>query len=307
MPAAQPDPHIQAVRHFNRFYTRQIGVLHEHMLKSPFSLAEVRVLYELTHRHTTTASELMKELGLDRGYLSRLLAGFERRGLIERETSERDARQSDIRLTRKGRTAFSPLDQGANREVGAMLEKLSGADRAALVDAFRRIESLLMGEPPASYSLRRHRPGDIGWVVQRHGEIYWQEYRWDERFEALVADIAAHFVQNYDSQRERCWIAECEGERLGCVFLVKASEDEARLRLLLVEPRARGLGLGKRLVEECITFARSAGYKKIGLWTNSVLDAARNIYRQHGFQMIQQENYRNFGKDLVTETWELEL
>ncbi len=308
MPAAEPEARVQAVRHFNRFYTRHIGVLHEHLLKSDYSLTEVRVLYELAHRHGPTASELVKDLGLDRGYLSRLLAGFEKRGLIERETSRLDGRQSHIQLTRKGRAAFTPLDEASSQEVGAMLQQLPEADQAELVSAMRRVESLLDGGPRAGYSLRQHRPGDMGWVVQRHGELYWQEYAWDERFEALVADITARFVQDFDQHRERCWIAEHDGERLGCVFLVKGSDEtEARLRLLLVEPRARGLGLGKRLVEECVAFARSAGYRKMSLWTNSVLDAARHIYRQQGFRIVREEPHHSFGQDLVGETWELDL
>lgn len=307
MTAAQPDARVLAVRHFNRFYTHHIGVLHEHLLESEYSLTEVRVLYELAHRVAPTASELMKDLGLDRGYLSRLLASFEKRGLIERETSEQDGRQSHVRLTAKGCAAFAPLDAASNREVHAMLQQLPDAAQATLVDALYRVELLLAGKPPAAYSLRQHRPGDMGWVVQRHGELYWQEYAWDERFEALVADIAARFVQDLDQQRERCWIAEREGERLACVFLVKSSDEEARLRLLLVEPRARGLGLGKQLVEECVAFARAAGYKKISLWTNSVLDAARHIYRQQGFKVVREEKHHSFGQDLIGETWELEL
>jgi DNA-binding MarR family transcriptional regulator/N-acetylglutamate synthase-like GNAT family acetyltransferase len=307
MPTAQADARVQAVRQFNRFYTRHIGVLHEHLLKSDYSLTQVRVLYELAHRDAPTASELMQDLGLDRGYLSRLLAGFEESDLIRRETSELDARQSRIRLTRKGRAAFAPLDEASNQEVRTLLQRLPDAEQAALVDALHRVESLLDGRPPGAYSLRRHRPGDMGWVVQRHGELYWQEYGWDERFEALVADITARFVKDFDEKRERCWITERDGERLGCVFLVKGSDAEARLRLLLVEPRARGLGLGKRLVEECVAFARTAGYRKLGLWTNSVLDAARHIYRQQGFRMVREEKHNSFGQDLVGETWELEL
>jgi len=299
---------VQAVRHFNRFYTRHIGVLHEHLLKSDYSLTEVRVLYELAHREAPTASELMKDLGLDRGYLSRLLADFEKRGLIERETSAQDARLSHIRLTRKGKAAFAPLDEASSREVSAMLRKLPEAGQAALVASLRRVESLLAGNPPAPCTLRQHQPGDMGWVVLRHGELYWQEYAWDERFEGLVADITARFVKDFDAKRERCWIAEREGERLGCVFLVKGSaEGEARLRLLLVEPSARGLGLGKRLVEECVAFARAAGYRKISLWTNSVLGAARHIYREQGFKLIREEQHHSFGQDLVGETWELKL
>ncbi|HEV2212924.1 MAG TPA: bifunctional helix-turn-helix transcriptional regulator/GNAT family N-acetyltransferase, partial [Gammaproteobacteria bacterium] len=282
-------------------------VLHEHLLKSPYSLTEVRVLYELAHRQAPTASELMKDLGLDRGYLSRLLASFETRGLIKRQASRQDARQSHIGLTRKGRAAFAPLDEASNREVHAMLARLPEGAQASLVDSLHRVESLLEGQPLSAYSLRQHRPGDMGWVVQRHGELYWQEYAWDERFEALVADITARFVQNYDARRERCWIAERGGERLGCVFLVKGSEEEARLRLLLVEPGARGLGLGKRLVQECVDFARVAGYKKIGLWTNSVLDAARHIYRQQGFQVVREEKHHSFGQELIGETWERAL
>ena len=298
---------VQAVRHFNRFYTRHIGVLHEHLLESGYSLTEVRVLYELAHRQSPTASELMKDLGLDRGYLSRLLANFEKHGLIKREASPADARQSLIRLTRKGQAAFAPLDEASSREVQAMLQRLPEVDQGSLVEALHRVESLLDGQPRAAYSLRPHRPGDMGWVVQRHGEIYWQEYAWDERFEALVADICARFVQNLDATRERCWIAERERERLGCVFLVKHSDEEARLRLLLVEPDARGLGLGKRLVEECVAFARATGYKKLGLWTNSVLDAARHIYQQQGFKVVKEERHHSFGQDLTGETWELLL
>ncbi|HEV2115096.1 MAG TPA: GNAT family N-acetyltransferase, partial [Terriglobales bacterium] len=199
-------------------------------------------------------------------------------------------------------------DEASSREVSAMLQKLPEAEQAALVDSLHRVESLLSGKPSAECTLRPHRPGDMGWVVLRHGELYWQEYAWDERFEGLVADITARFVKDFDAKRERCWIAERESERLGCVFLVKGSEEgEARLRLLLVEPSARGLGLGKRLVEECVAFARSAGYRKIGLWTNSVLDAARHIYRQQGFKMMREEKHHSFGQDLVGETWELEL
>ena len=298
---------VQAVRHFNRFYTRHIGVLHEHLLQSEYSLTEVRVLYELANRQAPTASELIKDLGLDRGYLSRLLAGFERRGLIERETSDLDARQSHIRLTRKGRAAFAPLDEASDQDVRAMLQRMPGTEQSALVSALHRVESLLQGQPAAPYTLRQHRPGDMGWVVQRHGELYWQEYAWDERFEALVAEIAARFIKDLDKERDRCWIAERDGERLGCVFLVRHSDEEARLRLLLVEPSARGLGLGKRLVEECVTFARSAGYKRLGLWTNSVLDAARHIYRQQGFKIVKEERHHSFGQDLTGETWELQL
>ncbi|HEV2111003.1 MAG TPA: bifunctional helix-turn-helix transcriptional regulator/GNAT family N-acetyltransferase [Gammaproteobacteria bacterium] len=309
MAASSLDTRVQALRHFNRFYTRQIGVLQEHLLESRFSLTEVRVLYELAARPGQTASELMQQLGLDRGYLSRLLAGFEKQGFIDRKPSQRDARQSHIQLTHKGHKAFAPLDDASSREVRAMLARLTEADQGRLLSCLGTVESLLAGQASTepAYTLRRHRPGDMGWVVQRHGELYWSEYAWDERFEALVADITARFIQNYDAQRERCWIAERDGERLGCVFLVKGSENEAKLRLLLVEPKARGLGLGKRLVEECIAFAREAGYRKLGLWTNSVLDAARHIYRQQGFKLVREEQHTSFGQDLTGENWELEL
>lgn len=299
-----PDTRVQAVRHFNRFYTRHIGVLHKHLLMSPYSLTEARVLYELAHREAPTASELVKDLGLDRGYLSRVLAGFERHGLIAREASRQDARQSHIHLTTKGRKAFAPLDEASNREVRAVLARLTEPEQATLESALKRVESLLAREVPSDYHLRSHRPGDLGWVVQRHGELYWQEYDWDEHFEALVADIIARFVQHYDERRERCWIVERDGVRLGCASIMKGSKEEARLRLLLVEPCARGLGIGRRLVTECIEFARAAGYEKLGLWTNSVLHAARRIYQQQGFRVVRKEKHHSFGKDLVGETWE---
>lgn len=304
------DAHVQAVRHFNRFYTRQIGVLQEHLLESAYSLTEVRVLYELAARPGITASELLQELGLDRGYLSRLLAGFEKRGLIDRKPSERDARQNLIHLTRKGRDSFTPLDEASSREVRGMLARLTAPNQERFIGCLRTVESLLTGNAASEpgYTLRRHRPGDMGWVVQRHGEIYWDEYAWDERFEALVADITAGFIQEYDPQHERCWIAERDGERVGCVFLVKGKQEgEAKLRLLLVEPKARGLGLGKRLVQECVQFAREAGYRTLGLWTNSVLDAARGIYRQQGFKLVHEEKHTSFGQELIGENWELEL
>src|SRR5262245_13672072 len=267
------DQTIEAVRGFNRFYTRKIGVLQEGHLGSPFSLTEIRVLYELAHRENPAAAELAQDLGLDPGYLSRMLSGFERRGLIEKKPSDQDARRSLLSLTAEGRATFEPLDIKARENIEHLLGELAPAARGRLIASMQSIERLLGAanghrEP---YVLRNHRPGDMGWVVHRHGCLYSQEYGWDERFEALAARIAADFIQNEDPEKERCWIAERDGEILGCVFLVKKSKTVAKLRMLLVEPSARGLGLGSRLVQECEIFARQAGYKKIVLWTNSVL------------------------------------
>jgi DNA-binding MarR family transcriptional regulator/GNAT superfamily N-acetyltransferase len=301
------DQVTERVRTFNRFYTQQIGILQKGYLKSPFSLADVRVLYELAHREKPTATEISAALGLDAGYLSRILLGFEKRGLIARQPSATDARQNYVSLTRKGQTAFAQLDRKSHAEISAMLSKLASPGRQRLVEAMHAIEELL-GATTAqkvSYSLRSHRPGDMGWVIHRHGALYAQEYGWDERFEALVAEIAAKFIQNFDPKRERCWIAEKDGEIVGSVFLVRQSAKVAKLRLLLVEPTARGLGLGRRLVEECIRFARQAGYRKITLWTQSTLNAARHIYKTAGFEIVKKEAYRDFGHDHISETWEL--
>jgi DNA-binding MarR family transcriptional regulator/N-acetylglutamate synthase-like GNAT family acetyltransferase len=298
------DPTVQAVRAFNRFYTRQIGALGEKHLESSFSLTETRVLYELAHRDRPTASEIARELGLDAGYLSRILLRFEKQRLVARQRSAIDARQSHLQLTGAGRKAFTPLDRGASRQVGSMLDGLSETRRAQLVGAMRQIEELLAprNDAPSEVALRRHRPGDMGWVVHRHGVLYAQEYGWDERFEALVAEIAAKFIQNFDTRRERCWIAEKDGAMAGSVFLVRASDDVAKLRLLLVEPWARGTGLGRRLVEECIGFARECGYRKIMLWTQDVLHAARHIYEKTGFRIVAQERQRLFGPEMTAET-----
>ena len=297
------------VRHFNRFWTRQIGVLREGYLESPFSLTEVRVLYELAHREETTASELGEELGLDAGYLSRILRGFEKHGLIHKRPSEADGRRRLLRLTERGREAFAPLDARSRSEIGAMLGGMSIAGQERLVKAMRAIERLLSGRHDlvVPYLLRPHRPGDMGWVVHRHGVLYAREYGWDETFEALVAEIVAKFIQQYDPRLERCWIAERDDEIVGCVFLVRESEEIAKLRLLLVEPEARGLGIGSRLVEECIRFARQAGYLKIRLWTNDVLNSARRIYEAMGFRLVHEKPHHSFGHDLVGQTWELML
>ena len=303
------DRRVGDVRHFNRFWTRQIGVLREGYLESPFSLTEVRVLYELAHREETTASELGEELGLDAGYLSRILRGFEKHGLIHKRPSEADGRRRLLRLTERGREAFAPLDARSRSEIGAMLGGMSIAGQERLVKAMRAIERLLSGRHDlvVPYLLRPHRPGDMGWVVHRHGVLYAREYGWDETFEALVAEIVAKFIQQYDPRLERCWIAERDDEIIGCVFLVRESEEIAKLRLLLVEPEARGLGIGSRLVEECIRFAQQAGYLKIRLWTNDVLNSARRIYEAMGFRLVHEKPHHSFGHDLVGQTWELML
>ena len=304
------DQRIAAVRQFNRFYTRQIGVLRDKPYESPVSLTEVRVLYELAHRESPTASELSNDLGLDAGYLSRILTSFDKRGWLDRKPSAADGRQSLLSLTAQGKKILAPLDARSREEVGQMLGELPAAAQNRLVNAMHTIENLLAvqsAQEPA-YILRPHQPGDMGWVVYRHGALYAQEYRYDERFEALVAEIVAKFIQNFDRRRERCWIAEKDGEIIGSVFLVKHSKTVAKLRLLLVEPTARGLGIGKRLVEECLRFARQAGYRKITLWTQSSLRAARGIYEKAGFRLVGQKRHDSWGHHgLVAETWELVL
>jgi DNA-binding MarR family transcriptional regulator/GNAT superfamily N-acetyltransferase len=305
----EAEQRISTVRRFNRFYTKQIGLLGEGYLETPFSLTEARVLYELAHRERPSATELARELELDAGYLSRILRGFERRRLLRRTRSKADGRQSHLSLTARGRAAFAPLDVRSRVDIGGMLARLGPGEQRRLVDAMQTIETLLGGAPAAKapYVLRPHQPGDMGWVVHRHGALYAQEYGFDERFEALVARVVAKFVDRYDPRRERCWIAEKDGEIVGSVFLVRRSRSVAQLRLLQVEPKARGLGIGERLVAECIRFARQAGYRKITLWTNSVLRVARRVYQTAGFRRVHREKHRSFGRDLVGETWELSL
>src|SRR5713101_1628150 len=293
--ATSTDPHIHAVRGFNRFYTRHIGVLREGLLKSPFSLAEVRVQYEIAHRIQPTATELCRDLGLDPGYLSRILSKLEKRGLVRKAVSQSDGRQSLLGLTARGRKTFATLDARQSAEVAAMLRPVPPAGQSRLVQAMHTIEAVLGSrpEPRTPYLLRSHQSGDMGWVVHRHGALYAQEYGWDERFEGLVAEIVARFVKRFDPKRDRCWIAEQDGEIVGSVFLVKQSKTVAKLRLLLVEPKARGLGIGARLVSECVRFARQTGYRKITLWTNSVLHAARHIYQQAGFRLAHEEPHHS--------------
>ena len=305
------DQQVEAVRSFNRFYTQRIGVLHEGLLQSTFSLAEVRVMYELAHREGPTATELSKELGLDAGYLSRILRDLDKRGLINKRPSKSDGRQTHLALTKKGEREFATLNARSSDEVADMLSRLPGTEQKRVVEAMRVIEEALGSKPvrerETPYVIRPHQPGDMGWVVHRHAVVYAEEYNWDEHFEALVAKIVGEFITNFDPKRERCWIAERDGEIVGSVFIVKKSKTTAKLRLLLVEPRARGLGIGKRLVAECVRFARQAGYKKITLWTNSVLHAARHLYEEAGFRLIKEDKHHSFGHDLVGQTWELEL
>ncbi len=300
-------PHrIAAVRRFSRTYTRVIGALREGLLDSGFTLAEARVLYELAQRDDLTAAELGRELEVDAGYLSRILQRFERDGLLSRVPSPTDRRQALLSLTDAGHDAFAPLDARSRKEVGALLARLSEPAQASLVTAMGRIETLL-GASRAPWLLRQHRPGDIGWVVSRHGALYAEEYSFDARFEALVARVAGEFLAQHDPARERCWIAERDGANVGSVFLVRKSDDEAKLRLLLVEPAARGLGIGRRLVTECLGFAREAGYRRITLWTNEALVAARAIYQQAGFQLVAGAPHRDFGPPMVGEDWQLDL
>jgi DNA-binding MarR family transcriptional regulator/N-acetylglutamate synthase-like GNAT family acetyltransferase len=304
-----PDTRAAAVRRFNRFYTRQIGVLNEGFLQSPFSLTQGRVLYELAHQERPTATKVSSALGLDTGYLSRILRRFERRGLIKRERSPADRRSHRLALTTKGRSAIEVLDARSQTEVRGVLSHLTEPDQRRLLEAMRTVERVLGGPAGAApgYVLRPHHAGDMGWVVHRHAVLYAQEYGWDEQCEALFAEIVAQFIRNFDPKRERCWIAERDGDIVGSVFLVKESDTVAKLRLLLVEPSARGLGIGGRLVNECVKTARRLGYRKIILWTQSILHAARHIYEQAGFRLVRSEPHHSFGHDLVGETWELEL
>jgi DNA-binding MarR family transcriptional regulator/GNAT superfamily N-acetyltransferase len=310
LPNSELEERVRAVRRFNRFYTRKIGVLKEGLLDSPFSLTEGRVLYELAQRGRTTASELAQELGLDSGYLSRMLKSFAAKGVIAKDASKNDARQIILTLTDRGREMFATIDARSRDEIVALLGALPASHQAQLVAALERVERLLGlrgEEAELSYILRPHQPGDIGWIVHRHGVLYAEEYGLDTTFEALVARIAAGFIENFDARRERCWIAERDGEIVGSVLLVGDSEEIAKLRLLFVEPKARGLGLGRRLVGECIGFARRAGYRKLTLWTNDVLVSARRIYEAAGFHLVREEPHHSFGRDLVGQYWELPL
>jgi DNA-binding MarR family transcriptional regulator/GNAT superfamily N-acetyltransferase len=309
MSSKDPDGQIAAVRAFNRFYTRKLGVLDQQLLKSPFSLSEARVLYELAHASQLSAKEIGIELGLDPGYLSRIVQNFDEAGLIARKPLATDRRQYQLSLTAKGRQAFARLDRLSQEDAAGMLRPLSEEDRHRLTGAMKTVERLLgmpLAEPPPA-SLRGPRPGDMGWVVQSHGALYASEYGFDAGFEALVAEIVAKFMTSYDATRERCWIADIEGRPVGSVFLVRASDDVAKLRLLLLDPSARGRGLGQRLVAECVSFARACGYRRMTLWTQSILVGARKIYQDAGFALVASEPHRSFGQNLIGETWERDL
>ena len=304
------DSRVASVRAFNRFYTRQIGVLGEHHLDSPFSLTEMRVLYELAHREAPAAADLGRDLGLDAGYLSRILRQFESRGLLARRRSSDDGRQSLLRLTKKGHAVFAPLEARQRDNMASLLGRIPASQQREVVAAMATIQRRLAPTPAEAepYVLRTHQPGDMGWVIHRHGALYAKEWGYDARFEALVARICADFLDQFEPAGERCWIAEHRGDVVGSVFVVRKSKTVAKLRLLLVEAEARGLGIGKRLIDECIRFARHAGYKKLTLWTQSDLDAARRLYKHAGFTCVHKQPSPNFGRnDLVAETWDLTL
>lgn len=299
---------IAAVRQFNRFYTRRIGVLQGGLLISPYSLTEVRVLTELAHRDKPAATELGGELGLDAGYLSRILRRFRKDGLIASAGSTDDARRMHLWLTARGRRTFASLERRSNEEVAGMLGRLPKASQRKVIQAMRSVEALLGNAPsPPVFTLRTHRPGDMGWVISAHGALYAKEFGWSEAFEALVAEIAVQFIREFDAAKERCWIAERDGEPVGSIFLVQQSRTVAKLRLLIIEPKARGYGLGKRLVDTCIDHARTLGYRKLTLWTQSTLLTARHLYKEAGFKLTKTEPHCSFGVQLVGESWELKL
>ncbi len=309
MPESGFEQRVGAVRRFARFYTRRIGLLDEGLLDSPFSLSQARVLYELAQQREATATALASALDIDHGYLSRILRGFEQRDLIVRRRDKSDGRQVVISLTTKGHKAFASLDHRSQRETGGLLKHLDDAEQVRVVTAMEMIERLIGRDaaPERRVTLRSHQPGDMGWVVARHGALYAAEYGWSSHIEAITAEIVSGFLKTSDTARERCWIVEMDGEPVGSIFLVRDSDEVARIRLLIVDPKGRGLGIGRMLVEASIAFARNAGYRKITLWTHAVLSAARAIYQKQGFRLVEQWVHDDFGKPEPSETWELTL
>ncbi len=307
--SAKADPAIAAVRHFTRFFTRRIGVLRKGLYASPFSLVEARVLYEIAHNNGTSSGEIARDLGLDPGHLSRIVQALSRRGLVRKRAAKSDARRLNLGLTARGRTAFARLDSASQDEVASLLSPLDAGARTRLVGALATAERLLVaGEAQGgAFTLRDHRIGDMGAIVAGQARLYAREYGWNGEFEALVAEIVAKFVREFDPARERCWVAERDGEIAGSIFLVKESDAVAKLRLFYLEPWARGSGMGKRMVGECLAFARTAGYAKVVLWTNDCLVAARHLYEKAGFTLVESEAHRSFGKDLVGQYWSLDL
>jgi DNA-binding MarR family transcriptional regulator/GNAT superfamily N-acetyltransferase len=301
------EPFVERARRFNRFYTRAIGMLGEGYLGSGFTLAEARVIYELANRESPTARQIGGALKLDAGYLSRILKRLEAQGLILRARAEGDRRQHRLSLTEQGRQAFAGLDQGAKDSMASLVAHLPAPALDRLTGAMAEIEDLVSARPAGRLVLRDRRPGDLGWVVERHARLYAEEQGWDVRFETLVARIVAEMTAAPDPARERCWIAERGGQRLGCVFLARDDEDTARIRLLLVEPEARGSGLGRQLVEAAVAFARRSGYREIVLWTHRELHAARRIYAGLGFRKTEEWQHHDFGPVSTGETWRLVL
>lgn len=300
---------INVFRRFNRYYTKQIGLLNQGLLATPFNLTQARILFEIAQHKQCTASDLINELNIDPGYLSRILYAFEQDGLIRRVQSPSDSRKWLLGLNAKGKEAFSDLNERSTKEAEALLRRLLGEDLQRLIHAMQTIEDILeaKSKPSGSFLMRRHRPGDIGWMTHRHGALYNEEYDWDETFEALVGEILVKFIKKHDPERERIWIAEQDGEQDGMVMIVDAGDNVAQLRLLLVEPKARGKGLGKRLIDECIDFSRQNGYRKIKLWTQSNLLEARHLYSKVGFKLVYEKPHTSFGHDLIEEIWELPL
>ncbi len=309
MAQSQLEQSVAEVRKFNRFYTRRIGLLNKGLLKTRFSLIQARIIFELAQQDGIISVDLVAKLNIDPSYLSRILSTFEKEGLIEKVRSERDSRQRILRLTAKGRKSFRNLDERSTKEIKEMLSKISSENQHRFLSATKAIQDVLESDQKgtSSYLLRQHKPGDIGWITHRHGVLYAEEYNWDESFEALVGDILVKFIQSHDSKKERIWVVELDSEIIGSVMLVDAGNHVSQLRLLFVEPKARSRGIGSRLIQECIDFSKCNGYKKVKLWTQKNLGAARHLYKKAGFVCISEKPHKSFGHDLIEEFWELNL